>query len=101
MVWGKDRPCRARPVDRSLVAEDRSAEGVRDQGQQGSLASGSSPSRSPAMPLACQFARSSAELVHASPGSPSVGGRASRGGLSTKAATVRTASALCAGITWV
>jgi hypothetical protein len=25
------RPCRARPADRSLVAEDRSAEGVRDQ----------------------------------------------------------------------
>jgi hypothetical protein len=31
MAWGKDRPCRARPADRSLVAEDRSAEGVRDQ----------------------------------------------------------------------
>jgi hypothetical protein len=28
---GFDRPCRARPADRSLVAEDRSAEGVRDQ----------------------------------------------------------------------
>ena len=27
----KDRPCRARPTDRSLVAEDRSAGGVRDQ----------------------------------------------------------------------
>ena|SRR5215216_191655 len=26
-----DRPCRARPADRSLVAEDRSAEGVRDR----------------------------------------------------------------------
>ena len=25
------RPCRARPADRSLVAEDRSARGVRDQ----------------------------------------------------------------------
>jgi hypothetical protein len=28
---GLDRPCRARPADRSLVAEDRSAEGVRDR----------------------------------------------------------------------
>jgi hypothetical protein len=28
---GLDRPCRARPADRSLVAEDRSAGGVRDQ----------------------------------------------------------------------
>jgi hypothetical protein len=27
---GQVRPCRARPADRSLVAEDRSAEGVRD-----------------------------------------------------------------------
>jgi hypothetical protein len=27
---GQDRPCRARPADRSLVAEDRSAGGVRD-----------------------------------------------------------------------
>jgi hypothetical protein len=27
----QDRPCRARPADRSLVAEDRSAEGVRDR----------------------------------------------------------------------
>jgi hypothetical protein len=27
----RDRPCRARPADRSLVAEDRSAEGVRDR----------------------------------------------------------------------
>jgi hypothetical protein len=27
---GQDRPCRARPADRSLVAEDRSAAGVRD-----------------------------------------------------------------------
>jgi hypothetical protein len=26
-----NRPCRARPVDRSLVAEDQSAAGVRDQ----------------------------------------------------------------------
>jgi hypothetical protein len=26
-----DRPCRARPADRSLVAEDRSAKGVRDR----------------------------------------------------------------------
>jgi hypothetical protein len=26
-----DRPCRARPADRSLVAEDRSAGGVRDR----------------------------------------------------------------------
>src|SRR4029453_19458011 len=28
---GLDRPCRARPADRSLVAEDRSAGGVRDR----------------------------------------------------------------------
>jgi hypothetical protein len=28
---GLHRPCRARPADRSLVAEDRSAEGVRDR----------------------------------------------------------------------
>jgi hypothetical protein len=28
---GYNRPCRARPADRSLVAEDRSAGGVRDQ----------------------------------------------------------------------
>jgi hypothetical protein len=28
-VW--DRPCRSRPADRSLVAEDRSARGVRDR----------------------------------------------------------------------
>ena len=28
---GQDRPCRARPADGSLVAEDRSAGGVRDQ----------------------------------------------------------------------
>jgi hypothetical protein len=28
---GLHRPCRARPADRSLVAEDRSARGVRDQ----------------------------------------------------------------------
>ena len=28
---GCDRPCRARPADRSLVAEDRSAAGVRDR----------------------------------------------------------------------
>src|SRR4051794_23486368 len=28
---GLHRPCRARPADRSLVAEDRSAAGVRDQ----------------------------------------------------------------------
>ena len=28
---GQDRSCRARPPDRSLVAEDRSAEGVRDR----------------------------------------------------------------------
>jgi len=28
---GFDRPCRARPADRSLVAEDRSARGVRDR----------------------------------------------------------------------
>jgi hypothetical protein len=27
----RHRPCRARPADRSLVAEDRSAEGVRDR----------------------------------------------------------------------
>jgi hypothetical protein len=27
---GQDRPCRARPADRSLVAEDRSVGGVRD-----------------------------------------------------------------------
>ena len=26
----EDRPCRARPADRSLAAEDRSATGVRD-----------------------------------------------------------------------
>jgi hypothetical protein len=30
-LGGLYRPCRARPADRSLVAEDRSAEGVRDQ----------------------------------------------------------------------
>jgi hypothetical protein len=30
-VKGFDRPCRAPPADRSLVAEDRSASGVRDQ----------------------------------------------------------------------
>jgi hypothetical protein len=28
---GSDRPCRTRPADRSLVAEDRNAGGVRDQ----------------------------------------------------------------------
>jgi hypothetical protein len=28
---GLYRPCRARPADRSLVAEDRSAAGIRDQ----------------------------------------------------------------------
>jgi hypothetical protein len=28
---GFDRPCHARPADRSLVAEDRSAEGVHDR----------------------------------------------------------------------
>jgi hypothetical protein len=28
---GLDRPCRARPADRSLVAEDQSAGGVHDQ----------------------------------------------------------------------
>jgi hypothetical protein len=28
---GRDRPCSARPADRSLVAEDRSAGGVRDR----------------------------------------------------------------------
>jgi hypothetical protein len=31
MGRGRDRPCRARPADRSLVAEDRSAAGVRDR----------------------------------------------------------------------
>jgi hypothetical protein len=31
MGRGWDRPCRARPADRSLVAEDRSAGGVRDR----------------------------------------------------------------------
>jgi hypothetical protein len=33
MQGGQDlyRPCRARPADRSLVAEDRSAGGVRDR----------------------------------------------------------------------
>jgi len=31
MGRGRDRPCRARPADRSLVAEDRSAAGVRHQ----------------------------------------------------------------------
>jgi hypothetical protein len=28
---GCERPCRAQPADRSLVAEDRSAAGVRDR----------------------------------------------------------------------
>ena len=32
-----DQPCRARPADRSLVAEDRSAGGVRDQTGPGTL----------------------------------------------------------------
>jgi hypothetical protein len=31
MGRGRDRPCRARPADRSLIAEDRSAEGIRDR----------------------------------------------------------------------
>ena len=31
VVWGSDRSCRARPAGRSLVAEDRSAGGIRDQ----------------------------------------------------------------------
>jgi hypothetical protein len=34
---GYDRSCRARPADRSLVAEDRSAGGVRDQTGPGTL----------------------------------------------------------------
>jgi hypothetical protein len=31
VLWGEDQPCCARPADRSLVAEDRSAAGVRDR----------------------------------------------------------------------
>jgi hypothetical protein len=38
---------------------------------------------------------------YASSDAPPVGGRTSRDGLSNSRATVRTASALCAGITWV
>jgi len=35
---GSDWPCRARPADRCLVAEDRSAGGVRDQTEPGNPA---------------------------------------------------------------
>jgi hypothetical protein len=52
MVWGKDRPCRARPADRSPVAEDRSAAGVRDQTDRAELHQGEDfpPSDRPAAP---------------------------------------------------